>query len=99
MNQFSFAKQMFDFNRAAFDNTFGAMCQIQEQSEKMVNTWVEQAEWIPGEGKKAIADMSAMLRKGCQEFKKVVDENFGRAEAYFEQAVKKQGEAKAKAKE
>ncbi len=50
MNQFTIAKQMIDFNRTAFENTFGAMCMLQEQSEKMVNTFVEQAEWIPGEG-------------------------------------------------
>ncbi len=86
MNQFMMVKQMMDFNRTAFENTFGAMCMLQEQSEKMVNTFVEQAEWIPGEGKKAISDMAAMMRKGCAEFKKVVDENFGKMEAYFDQA-------------
>ena len=85
MNQFTIAKQMIDFNRTAFENTFGAMCMLQEQSEKMVNAFVEQAEWMPGEGKKAISDMAAMMRKGCAEFKKVVDENFVKVEAYFEQ--------------
>jgi polyhydroxyalkanoate synthesis regulator phasin len=64
------------------------MCLLQEQSEKMVNTFVEKAEWIPSEGKKAIADMAAMCRKGCTEFKKAVDENFVRAQSYFEQAEK-----------
>ena len=88
MNQFSLAKQMLDFNRNTFDNTYGVMCQLQEQSEKMVTSWIEQAEWIPSEGKKAVADMSAMLKKGRDEFKKAVDENFGRVEAYFEQAQK-----------
>lgn len=88
MNQFFFAKQILDFNRTAFENTFGAMCMMQEQSEKMVNTFVEQAEWIPGEGKKAISDMAAFFRKGCTEFKKAVDENFVRVESYFEQAQK-----------
>lgn len=89
MNQFTLAKQMLDFNRTTFDNTFGAMCQLQEQSEQMMNTFIEKADWIPGEGKKAIADMSAMVRKGYQEFKKAVDENFVRVEAYFEQAGQK----------
>ena len=89
MNQFTFAKQMLDFNRTAFENTFGAMCMLQEQSEKMVNTFVEQADWIPGEGKKAISDMAAMFRKNCAEFKKAVDENFGRVQSYFEQADQK----------
>ena len=89
MNQFTIAKQMMDFNRTAFENTFGAMCMLQEQSEKMVNSFVEQAEWMPGEGKKAICDMAAMMRKSCVEFKKTMDENFGKVEAYFEQAGQK----------
>ena len=90
MNQFALARQMLDFNKTTFDNAFGAMCQLQEQSERMMNTWIEQAAWIPGEGKKALVDMTAMFSKGCAEFKKAVDENFGRVEAYFEQAAKKQ---------
>ncbi len=91
MNQFFFAKQMLDFNRTTFDNAFGAMCLLQEQSEKMVSSFVEQADWIPGESKKVFTDMAAMFRKGCSEFKKAVDENFGRVEAYFEQAGYKEG--------
>ena len=89
MNQCTFAKQMLDFNRTTFANTFGAMSLFQEQSEKMMTAFVEQADWIPSEGKKAISDMAAMFRKGCAEFKKVVDENFVRVESYFEQAGQK----------
>lgn len=85
-NQMALAKQMIDFNRTTFENAFGAFCQLQEQQEKMVNSLVDQAPWIPGEGKKAITDMTAMFRKGCSEFKKIVDENFGRMEAYIEEA-------------
>jgi len=90
MNQFSLAKQVLDFNRTTFQNTFGTMCLLQEQSEKMVNMWMEHADWIPAEGKKAITDMAAIFKKGCLEFKKAVDENFVRAEAYFEQADRKE---------
>jgi polyhydroxyalkanoate synthesis regulator phasin len=86
MNQFSLAKQMINFNRTTFESTLGAMCLLQEQSEKMMTTFVEQANWIPGEGKKAISDMAAMFKKGCSEFKKAVDESFDKMEAYFEQA-------------
>jgi len=89
MNQFFFAKQILDFNRTTFQNTFGAMCLLQEQSEKMMNTFVEKADWIPSEGKKAIADMAAFFRKGCAELRNAVDENFVRAEAYFEQSEHK----------
>ncbi len=86
MNQFSIAKQMINFNRTTFESTLGAMCMLQEQSEKMMSTFVEQAPWIPGEGKKAISDMAAMYKKGCAEFKKAVDESFDKLEAYFDQA-------------
>ena len=92
MNQSNLVRQMIDFNRTTFDNTFGAMCMLQEQSEKMMNTFVEQAAWIPSESKKAITDMTAMFRKGCSEFKRAVDENFGKAEAYFEHTERKQSE-------
>jgi polyhydroxyalkanoate synthesis regulator phasin len=92
MNQFTFAKQMLDFNRTTFANTVGAMSLFQEQSEKMMTAFVEQADWIPAEGKKAISDMSAMLRKTCSEFKKAVDENFVRAEALFKGADQTQAQ-------
>ncbi|MFZ0929543.1 MAG: hypothetical protein WAN11_13135 [Syntrophobacteraceae bacterium] len=86
MNQFTFAKQMLDFNRTTFENTYGAVCMLQEQSEKIINSFMEQATWIPSEGKKAMADMSAMCKKSCSEFKKAVDENFVKAEALFKTA-------------
>ena len=66
MNQFTFAKQMLDFNRTTFANTFGAMRLFQEQSEKMITTFVEQVDWIPSEGKKAIADMAVTFRKSVK---------------------------------
>jgi polyhydroxyalkanoate synthesis regulator phasin len=92
MNQFNLLKQMIDFNRTTFDNTFGAACMLQEQSEKMVNSFVEQAVWLPSESKKAMNDMAAMFRKGCSEFKRAVDENFSKAESYFEQSGRSQSE-------
>jgi hypothetical protein len=91
MNQFIFAKQMLDFNRTTFANTFGAMCLYQEQSEKMMTAFVEKADWIPSEGKKAITDMAATFRQSCSEFKKAVDENFVKAEALFAGADQAQG--------
>lgn len=83
MNQFNFAKQILDFNKTTFENTYGAVSMLQDQSEKMMNSFIEQATWIPGEGKKVIADMVAMYKQSCSEFKKAVDENFVRAEALF----------------
>jgi len=77
------AKQMIDFQKTAFDNTFGAMVALQDQTEKMVNTTIEQSAWLPKEGKKAINEWTEACKKGRDDFKKFVDENFSKAEDFF----------------
>jgi len=76
-------KQMIQFNKSAFDNSFAAMVTLQDQTEKMVNTFLEQATWLPEEGKKVVSEWVASYKKGREEFKKVVDENFKRVEDFF----------------
>jgi hypothetical protein len=60
MDQKQIAKQMIDFNKAAFDNSFNAMAILQDQIEKMASTALEQNNMIPAEGKKAV---SAWIKK------------------------------------
>ena len=48
------AKQMVDFNKAAFDNSFDAMSALQDQAEKMFTATMEQTSFFPVEGKKLI---------------------------------------------
>ena len=76
-------KQMLDFNKTAFDNSFNAMLTIQEQNAKMVNTFLEQAPWMPDEGKKVIRDWVNAYKKGCEEFKSTADENYNKVEKFF----------------
>jgi polyhydroxyalkanoate synthesis regulator phasin len=78
------AKQMIDFHKATFDNTFSAMVTLQEQTEKMVNLFLEQAAWMPEDGKKVVNDWVNTYKKGREEFKKTVDENFKKVEKFFE---------------
>lgn len=77
-------KQMIQFNKNAFDNSFKAMDMMSEQSEKMIDTMLSQATWMPEEGKKAIKDWVAAYRSGCTEFKKMVEDNYAKVEANFE---------------
>jgi hypothetical protein len=77
------AKQMVDFNKTAFDNSFEAMAVIQDQTEKMVSTMMEQTAFFPAEGKKLIRDWIATYKKGREEFKAAADENFKKVETYF----------------
>ncbi len=79
-------KQILTFQKTAFDNSFTAMVMIQEQTEKIARTMVDQAAWIPEEGKKAIDEWVKAVKKGQEEFKKAVDESFHKVEEFFEKA-------------
>ena len=77
------AKQMMQFNKTAFDNTFDAMTVLQEQTEKMVAMWMDQSPLLPADGKKAINDWLKAYKKGREDFKTAVDENYNKVEEFF----------------
>jgi len=83
MDQKAIFKQMVDFNKAAFDNTFSAMATVQDQTEKMVKTILEQATWLPEEGKTVISEWIQTYKKGREDYKKLVDDNFKRVEDFL----------------
>ena len=76
-------KQMIDFNKSAYENAFKNMNMLQEQMEKVINTYIDQAPGMSDEGKKAAKDWAAMYKKGYEDFKKLVDDNFKKMEAFF----------------
>ncbi len=77
------AKQMVEFNKTAFDNSFKAMTMVYEQNEKMLEAFLGQASWMPAEGRKALQDWMESYKKGCQDFKKIVDDNYAKVEGFF----------------
>ena len=77
------AKQMIDLQKATFDNSFNAMRLLQKQTEKTVDMFSEQATWLPEEWKKVLDEWVKAYNKGCDDFKKVVDENFKSVGALF----------------
>jgi hypothetical protein len=83
MDQKLIAKQMIQFNKTAFDNSFNAMSMVYEQNEKMMGTFLQQATWIPEEGRKAIETWMQTYKKGCEDFKKMADENYQKVEEFF----------------
>jgi len=82
-------KQMLQFNKSTFDNSFSAMITVQEQNEKMVSTFLEQAAWIPDEGKNLIREWVAAYKKGISDYKGMADANYKKVVDYFETAAKK----------
>lgn len=83
MEPLKLAKQMIEFNKATFDNTFNAMVTLQEQSERMVNSFLDQATWLPADGKKLLQEWVSAYKKGREEYKRMVDESFNKVDAYF----------------
>ena len=79
------AKQMIVFNKTAFDNNFRAMQALQEQTERLVSKFWEKSPMFPEEGKKAIGDWMTAYKKGCDDFKNVVDDNFKKVEDFFKE--------------
>jgi polyhydroxyalkanoate synthesis regulator phasin len=77
------AKQMIQFTKTTFDNTFDAITVLQEQTEKLIGTYLEQAPIIPAEGKKAITDWMKAYKKGREELKTAVDDNYKKVEEFF----------------
>ena len=77
------AKQMLQFNKIAFDNTFDAMTILQEQMEKTINRYLENSFWLPAEGKTAISDWVKAYKKGRNDFKTAMDDNYKKVEDFF----------------
>jgi len=83
MDQKLMVKQIIDFNKATLDNAYNAMCLLQDQAERLGQTTLEQATWLPEEGKKVINDLTDAYKKGRDDFKKGIDEAFAKVEEYF----------------
>ena len=87
-DQKQIAKQMIQFNKTAFDNSFKAMSMVYEQNEKMVGTFLDQAAWLPPEGKKAISDWINAYKKGSDDIKKAVEDQYAKVEDFFSASAK-----------
>jgi hypothetical protein len=84
MDQKQIAAQMIQFNKTAFDNSLKAIEMVYEQNEKMLESFLDQATWLPEDGKKTIRDWMNAYKTGCDNYKKMVDENYAKVESYFQ---------------
>ncbi|MBM4293657.1 MAG: hypothetical protein FJ126_01975 [Deltaproteobacteria bacterium] len=82
------AKQMIDFYKTTFDNSFTAVMMLQEQMERMASMYWGQMVNLPEEAKKGLAEWTKSYKKSCEEFKKVVDDSFKKLDAILAEAEK-----------
>ncbi len=77
-------RQMMEFNKTAFDNGFAVMVTMQEQAEKIAATFLDQAHWLPAEGKKIAGQWMGACKQGREGFKNTMDESYGKLSTLFD---------------
>ena len=81
-------KQMVDFYKTTFDNSFSAMLMLQEQMERMASMYWGQMVNVPEETKKAVSEWTKSYKKNCEDFKKMMDDSFKKLESFLGAAEK-----------
>ena len=81
-------KQMMEFYKTNFDNSFSAMMMLQELMERRSSLYWGQMVNVPDELKKGVAEWTKACKKNCEDFKKVVDDSFKKLESFFPEAEK-----------
>jgi hypothetical protein len=91
------AKQVIDFQKISFDNWFSAMALVQDQAASTVDKMLDQANWMPNEGRKAIQSWITACTGERDRLKSYVDESFAGAHQLFTKTKKAAPQPKAKA--
>lgn len=77
-------KQLIDFNQAAFNNSFSTIMMLQDQFESVTNTVLEQATWLPAEGRNAIENWIQSYKTGRDNYKQFMEESYQQVEKFFQ---------------
>ena len=78
------AKQALAFQKTIFNNSFNAMVLAQEQTEKMLGSYIETLPWVTEENKKSLESSVEMGKKACADFKKAIDDGYAKFEDMLE---------------
>lgn len=76
-------KQILDFNKKAFDDSFNAVITVQEHAEKMIRIFWEKSSVFPEESKKNVEDWVHAYRNGLDELRANADSRFKLVEDYL----------------
>ena len=85
MESAQFVKQTLGFQKTIFENSFNAMIVVQDQSEKMINSYLDQLPWVTEESKSSMKTSVDLAKKAREDFKNAVDDGFSKFEEMLEQ--------------
>ena len=78
-----FAKQMLDLQKNTLDQSYNVMLAMQDQSEKLMQSVMEQAAWIPDESKMVVKGWINTLKKNEGDCKRMIDDYYASIENFF----------------
>ncbi|MDD3581402.1 MAG: hypothetical protein PHW74_10315 [Desulfobacca sp.] len=81
MDQKQIVKQLVNFQKTTFDQTFNALTMLQEQTERVTELFWDNTLRLPQESRKAMTDWLKPFKQGCEDYKKLVDTGFKNVEA------------------
>jgi hypothetical protein len=84
MENMIIAKQVIDFHRSTFDGAFNSLNVLQQQMKELFQTFIQQSPWFPPESKTAFNEWEDICDEGRSAFKKAIDNNYKKAEEYFD---------------
>ncbi|MFO7751448.1 MAG: hypothetical protein R6V54_15295 [Desulfobacteraceae bacterium] len=76
-------KQMLKYQKTLFQNSFDAMVLVQNQTETLTNTFLEQVPGVTEESKKALKSTMDFNKKNREDFKKGVEDWYAQLDDFF----------------
>lgn len=80
METAKFTKRMLNFQKAAFENSYVGLTAFSDYSENMLDGFLRQFPWVSDENRKPIYESIDMMKKACEDYKKMVDQGFEKLE-------------------
>ncbi len=83
MEQKDYMHQMINFNQRLFDSAFDATVKLQDRFEKIGNTMMDKADWLPGESRKIYDNCIEAYKSARTNFKTYIDEGYQQSQQLF----------------
>ena len=77
-------KQIIDFQKASFDQTFAGVTALHDYSENLMDGLLSQAPWVNEESKKPVSESMKFVKSAREEYKKAVHQGFAELEKLVE---------------
>lgn len=84
MDQKTLMKQLLEFNKTSFNNTYNTMIMMQEQAERMTSTLINHPTLLTDEGKHTIEEWVKVFKTKRDEYQEIVNSNFKKLDEFID---------------